>query len=156
MKKKSKLDMNKYLQVQQNALHMSRLQAQAQAQSQAQNHQNNMGVMNNVVVSMPMNLGSLNINQPFQGMIGNPFLNLYGLQPSHAVITIFLNNQKKHQLVLGKSDFENKFIYALADPTDLANEKLEIILISKNFQYAILERTLDDWKRSPEKKNTGS
>ncbi len=83
-------------------------------------------------------------------------LNLYGLQPFNTVITILLNNRQKHQLVLGKSDFENKLIYALADPTDLAKEDVEIILISKNFQYAILERTLDDWKRSQEKKNTGS
>lgn len=72
-------------------------------------------------------------------------LNLYHLQSPRGIIRIILNNQQEYQLFLGKSDFENKFIYARVDPID-REQKAKIILISKNFQYAILERSLADWQ----------
>ena len=83
-------------------------------------------------------------------------LDRYDLQPPRGIITIILNNLKKHQLILGKSDFENKFIYARVDPIDPGDQNVNIVLISKNFHYAVLARSLEDWKKLEDKKNAGS
>ena len=39
----------------------------------------------------------------------------FGLDQPQATINITLKNQKTHQLILGKSDFNNRFLYAQAD-----------------------------------------
>ncbi len=73
----------------------------------------------------------------------------YGLDKPLATITILLENGKKHQLILGKPDFQDKFIYALTEPQTNNKQKLEVILVSKNFQYAI-EREIEEWKQKEE------
>ena len=83
-------------------------------------------------------------------------LNHYGFQPPRATIKIVLNNRKEHQLILGKSDFENKLVYARTDPNGSAKKDTRVLLISKNFHYAVLARSLEDWRQSEDKKNTGS
>ena len=74
-------------------------------------------------------------------------LDRYNLQPSRATIKLILKNKKKHKLILGKSDFQNKLIYARINPSDPSEENVKIVLVSKNFQYAVLERKLEDWKK---------
>lgn len=74
-------------------------------------------------------------------------LSQYGLQPPFAKITVILNNNKEYKLLLGKPDFENKLIYATKDFNFDRQQNREILLVSKNFQYAIIERSLADWKR---------
>ncbi len=76
-------------------------------------------------------------------------LSQYGLDKPLATITIVLENGKKHQLILGKPDFQDKFIYALTQPPTNNKQKLEVILISKNFQYAV-EREIEEWKQKEE------
>ncbi|PSF39422.1 hypothetical protein C7H19_01135 [Aphanothece hegewaldii CCALA 016] len=70
----------------------------------------------------------------------------YGLDIPQAIITITLKNQKTHQLILGKTDFEDKFLYAQIDPIN--SEVVQISLVDKSFQFA-LERELSEWKQEP-------
>jgi Domain of unknown function (DUF4340) len=72
----------------------------------------------------------------------------YGLEKPLATIKIGLNARNTHQLILGNSDFEDKFLYALVD-SSLKNEEVTIALIPKDFQYAI-ERDLTEWKQGEE------
>lgn len=110
---------------------------------------------NNGVVAFLLNLlVQEKSDRTFTVSIDN--LNRYDLQPPRGIITIILNNLEKYQLILGKSDFENKFIYARVDPIDSGNKNVNIVLVSKNFHYAVLERSLEDWKKLEDKKNTGS
>jgi hypothetical protein len=69
----------------------------------------------------------------------------YGLDKPLAKVTITLNNQQEHRLVLGKTDFEDKLIYALVDPNNSNPQKFEVRLVSKDFQYAV-DRELNEWK----------
>jgi Domain of unknown function (DUF4340) len=73
----------------------------------------------------------------------------YGLDKPLATIEIKLKDQKNHQLVLGKSDFEDKFLYAQIDPS-LQSGELTVTLVPKDFQYAI-KRDLSEWKQEKEK-----
>ncbi|ACK72752.1 conserved hypothetical protein [Gloeothece citriformis PCC 7424] len=69
----------------------------------------------------------------------------YGLDPSVATITVQLANQKTHKLILGNPDLENLYLYAQIDPPSPTAKETEIVLIPKEFQYAI-ERDLAEWK----------
>ena len=60
-----------------------------------------------------------------------------------------LENQETHELILGKTDFNEQFLYAQADPPSETEQELEIMLVPKNFQYAV-EREFEDWKRTEE------
>lgn len=75
-------------------------------------------------------------------------LDRYGLQPPFAKIKIILADRQEHFLILGKPDFENKLLYATKNPHSPPQQTVQILLVSKNFQYAILERSLEDWQRS--------
>ena len=68
----------------------------------------------------------------------------YGLDVPQATITVNLKNQQTHQIILGKTDFEDKFLYAQVDPTN--HQKLQVSLVDKSFQYA-LDRDLSEWKQ---------
>ncbi|GFE68305.1 DUF4340 domain-containing protein [Chroococcus sp. FPU101] len=70
----------------------------------------------------------------------------YGLDLPQATITVYLKNKQTHQIILGKTDFENKFLYAQVEPKN--NQELQVSLVDKSFQYA-LDRDLSEWK--PEK-----
>ena len=70
----------------------------------------------------------------------------YGFDSPLATVNVQLENQETHQVILGKPDFEDKFIYAQVDPSQSTEQEIEIILVSKNFQYAV-ERELEEWKQ---------
>lgn len=69
----------------------------------------------------------------------------YGLDKPLATITIQLNNQQIHQILLGKATINPKLIYAQIKPSKVNNTTIEIVLISKNWHYAVF-RKLQEWK----------
>jgi hypothetical protein len=66
---------------------------------------------------------------------------LYGLDNPFGIITITLNNQKTHQLKLGKTSFNDGFIYGTID-----NSPETVFLLQIEFKYAI-DRELQEWKQ---------
>lgn len=70
----------------------------------------------------------------------------FGLDQPQATINITLKNQKTHQLILGKPDFNNRFIYAQADPSNQANGNVNVLLVSTDFANAV-NRELSEWKQ---------
>ncbi len=68
----------------------------------------------------------------------------YGLQPPQATIEIKLKNQQNHELILGKPDFNHRFLYALADQVTNPSAKTNIFLVSTSFQNAV-NRQLPEW-----------
>lgn len=70
----------------------------------------------------------------------------FGLDKPQATININLKNQKTHQLILGKPDFNNQFVYAQADPSTQPNGNVNVLLVSTNFQNAV-NRELSEWKQ---------
>ena len=73
-------------------------------------------------------------------------LSEFGLDKPVATIDIKLKNQQKHQLILGKGDFNNQFLYAQAD----ANQNMNLLLVSKDFVNAV-NRDISEWKQTAEK-----
>ncbi len=88
----------------------------------------------------------LEINQSFA--ITQEQLADYGLVQPLAKILIQLNNQQEHRVILGGSNFDNTSIYAQVDPATEPQDSIDIVLLSKNFQYAV-ERDFDEWKEQP-------
>ncbi|MBD2445694.1 DUF4340 domain-containing protein [Nostoc sp. FACHB-152] len=70
----------------------------------------------------------------------------FGLNQPQATIKVNLKNQKTHQLVLGKSDFNNRFVYAQADSATQPNGNLNVLLVSTDFQNAV-NRELSEWQQ---------
>ncbi|AVZ29820.1 DUF4340 domain-containing protein [Nodularia spumigena] len=82
----------------------------------------------------------------------------FGLEQPLATININLKNQKTHQLILGKPDFNNRFLYAQADAATPENDNINVLLVSRDFANAV-NRELSEWqppkdtsedKKSPE------
>lgn len=71
-------------------------------------------------------------------------LSEFGLDKPQATIDIKLKNQKSHQLILGKPNFNNSFLYAQADPVIDNNGNIQVLLISKDFANAV-KRELSEW-----------
>lgn len=74
----------------------------------------------------------------------------FGLEQPQATILIVLKNQKTHQLILGKSDFNRRFLYAQVDAITKSNSNVDILLVSKDFENAV-NREVSEWKQSAEK-----
>jgi len=72
----------------------------------------------------------------------------FGLDKPVATIDIKLKNQQSHQLILGKAEFNNQFLYAQAD----ANQNLNLLLVSQDFFNAV-NRDISEWKQIQEKTN---
>lgn len=70
----------------------------------------------------------------------------YGLNPPFAIIEVILKDQKIHQMILGKSEFSGNAIYAQINPPLPETENQTVLVVSKNFEYAV-DRTLEDWKQ---------
>ncbi|WP_066378605.1 MULTISPECIES: DUF4340 domain-containing protein [unclassified Anabaena] len=70
----------------------------------------------------------------------------FGLDQPQATININLKNQKTHQLILGKSDFNNRFVYAQADPNTQPDGNINVLLVSTDFNNAV-NRELAEWKQ---------
>ena len=73
----------------------------------------------------------------------------YGFEQPLATVKVQLENQETHELILGKTDFNEQFLYAQADPPSETEQELEIMLVPKNFQYAV-EREFEEWKQTEE------
>jgi hypothetical protein len=69
----------------------------------------------------------------------------YGLDRPQATIIVKLNNQKTHQLILGKPVFNSNSLYAQADPPGLAAGNVDVVLVSTDFENAV-NRSLSEWK----------
>ena len=69
----------------------------------------------------------------------------FGLEQPQATIEVKLKNQKTHHLILGKSDFNRKFLYAQADPPAQPTENVNVLLVSTDFENAV-NRSLSEWK----------
>lgn len=86
-------------------------------------------------------------------------LQQYGLAPPQATVEVKLNDQKTHQLILGKPDFNRSFLYAQADPPPKPVGNVNVLLVSTDFDNAV-NRSLSEWKSqdatqssSPDKKS---
>lgn len=73
----------------------------------------------------------------------------YGFDPPFSRITITLQNQETHTLVLGNPDFQDQLLYAQVEPPQNPESELTIVLVPQNFQYAV-NRELSEWKQPPE------
>jgi len=69
----------------------------------------------------------------------------FGLDQPQATVTVRLNNQQTHQLVLGKPDFSYSTLYAQADPPSQTSEELEVLLVPTAFEDAV-KRPLTEWR----------
>ncbi|WP_017318465.1 DUF4340 domain-containing protein [Mastigocladopsis repens] len=70
----------------------------------------------------------------------------FGLEQPQATINVKLKNQKTHQLILGKPDFNRRFMYAQADPPAKFDGKIDVLLVSTDFENAV-NRELLEWKQ---------
>ncbi|WP_041555694.1 DUF4340 domain-containing protein [Nostoc sp. PCC 7524] len=70
----------------------------------------------------------------------------FGLDQPQATININLKNQKTHQLILGKPDFNRRFVYAQVDPNTQTNGNINVLLVSTDFENAV-NRELSEWKQ---------
>ncbi|WP_414550525.1 DUF4340 domain-containing protein [Anabaena sp. CCY 0017] len=73
-------------------------------------------------------------------------LNEFGLDQPLATINISLKNQQTHQLILGKPDFNGRFLYAKTDSPTPENGNVNILLVSTDFENAV-NRQLSEWKQ---------
>ncbi|WP_017651165.1 DUF4340 domain-containing protein [Fortiea contorta] len=73
----------------------------------------------------------------------------FGLDQPQITINIGLKNQKNHQLILGKSDFNRRFLYAQADPAIKPDGNIDVLLVSTDFENAV-NRELSEWKQPPD------
>jgi hypothetical protein len=70
----------------------------------------------------------------------------FGLTQPLATININLKNQKTHQLILGNPDFNSRFLYAKTDDNQEEDGKINVILVSTDFQNAV-NRELSEWQQ---------
>ncbi|MGK7954311.1 MAG: DUF4340 domain-containing protein, partial [Crocosphaera sp.] len=68
----------------------------------------------------------------------------YGLDEPLATITVVLDDNKQHKIILGKPNFQGEFLYAQIDPSASSQEEIFINLVPKNFQYAV-DRKPEEW-----------
>jgi hypothetical protein len=74
----------------------------------------------------------------------------YALDQPFATVKVQLKNKQTHRLILGKSDFNNSFIYAQADPPPQTPDQLKVLLVPIDFEYAV-NRPLSEWQSKLEK-----
>lgn len=72
-------------------------------------------------------------------------LSEFGFDQPQATIVIKLKDQKTHQLILGKPDFNRRFLYAQANPTAKPDRNINTLLVSTDFENAV-NRELSEWK----------
>ncbi len=70
----------------------------------------------------------------------------FGFTQPLATININLKNQKTHQLILGNPDFNSRFLYAQTDDNQEENGKINVKLVSTDFQNAV-NRELSEWEQ---------
>ncbi|MGL5063392.1 MAG: DUF4340 domain-containing protein [Microcoleus sp.] len=75
----------------------------------------------------------------------------FGLDKPQATVTVKLDNQETHRLVLGKTDFSGRFLYALANPSEPPGNDVSVLLVPFDFKNAT-QRPLSEWKKTEEPK----
>jgi Domain of unknown function (DUF4340) len=70
----------------------------------------------------------------------------FALDQPQATINITLKNRQSHQLILGKSNFNGRFLYAQADPAAKPDGNINVLLVSTDFANAV-NRELSEWKQ---------
>ena len=70
----------------------------------------------------------------------------FALDQPQATINIILKNRQSHQLILGKSNFNKRFLYAQADSVAKPDGKINVLLVSTDFANAV-NRELSEWKQ---------
>ena len=76
----------------------------------------------------------------------------YGLDQPQAIVEIKLKNQQTHQLILGKSNFNNTFLYAQVDPPTDKPQQRQLVLLTKDLENAV-KRPLSEWQSKPASNN---
>ncbi|MEC4806640.1 MAG: DUF4340 domain-containing protein [Jaaginema sp. PMC 1079.18] len=75
-------------------------------------------------------------------------LSEYGLDDPFATITVTVADSKdKQTLLLGQPNYDEKFLYALANPSKTDAEEVEVFLIPYAIRYAV-EREYEEWKQA--------
>ncbi|MEH1924591.1 DUF4340 domain-containing protein [Nostoc sp.] len=70
----------------------------------------------------------------------------FALDQPQATINITLKNRQSHQLILGKSNFNGRLLYAQADPAVKPDGNINVLLVSTDFANAV-NRELSEWKQ---------
>ncbi|MEH2304711.1 DUF4340 domain-containing protein [Nostoc sp.] len=73
-------------------------------------------------------------------------LGQFALDEPPTTINITLKNRQKHQLILGKSNFNGRFLYAQTDPAAKPDGNINVLLVSTDFANAV-NRELSEWKQ---------
>jgi Domain of unknown function (DUF4340) len=73
----------------------------------------------------------------------------YGLDRPQATINFTLKNDKNYRLILGKRDFSDNFIYAIANSSSDSKTEPSAILLPTNFENGV-NRSLSEWKANSE------
>ncbi|GAB4225821.1 MAG: hypothetical protein Kow0049_04080 [Stanieria sp.] len=74
-------------------------------------------------------------------------LSQYGLDNPIAHIIIESNNQTNQEIFLGQPSLNKELIYAYI-PTSESSTNVNILLVSRNWQYAV-DRELSEWRQNP-------
>jgi hypothetical protein len=69
----------------------------------------------------------------------------YGLDKPTAKLEIVLQNKQKYSLNLGRLSFDEQFIYAQIPDLNAKDDRLELLLLPKSFQDAVM-RDPREWK----------
>ncbi|NMG06354.1 hypothetical protein DP117_05500 [Brasilonema sp. UFV-L1] len=99
----------------------------------------------NAIVGYLINLLVEGKSERIVSISGNQ-LTEFGLDQPQATIDVKLKNQKTHQLILGKPDFNRRFLYAQTDPSVKQNGNTGVLLVSTDFENAV-NRELSEWKQ---------
>ncbi|MEH2273612.1 MAG: DUF4340 domain-containing protein [Nostoc sp.] len=70
----------------------------------------------------------------------------FALDQPQATINITLKNRQSHQLILGKSNFNKRFLYAQADSVAKPDGNINVLLVSTDFANAV-NRNLSEWQQ---------
>ncbi|WP_298916307.1 DUF4340 domain-containing protein [uncultured Nostoc sp.] len=70
----------------------------------------------------------------------------FALDQPQATINIILKNRQSHQLILGKSNFNKRFLYAQADFVAKPDGNINVLLVSTDFANAV-NRDLSEWQQ---------
>ncbi|MFP5273074.1 DUF4340 domain-containing protein [Coleofasciculus sp.] len=73
----------------------------------------------------------------------------YGLDKPQAMVTVRLKNDETHEILLGKPDFNNSFLYAQVDSFSDKSQRSNVFLVPRDFEYAV-NRPLSEWEQSKE------
>ncbi|MEH2194587.1 MAG: DUF4340 domain-containing protein [Nostoc sp.] len=73
-------------------------------------------------------------------------LGQFTLDEPPATINITLKNRQSLQLILGKSNFNGRFLYAQTDPATKPDGNINVLLVSTDFANAV-NRDLSEWQQ---------